>query len=145
MVLGFTFSELDKRVQVLVDKAKVAGFTLTIYNQNAVAYQKSFGYSSFDSKDSLKVDQVFYGASLSKAVFGYLVAHLAHEGIIDLDKPLQNYLEGPIPEMKFGKVCAPEDTLESLTKNPKGKPCCGTFMALSRSWNLIIFYYKGGL
>ncbi len=97
------FSELDKRVQALVDRAKVTGFTLTIYNQDAVVYQKSFGYSNYDSKDRLKVNQVFYGASLSKAVFGYLVAQLAHEGIIDLDKPLQDYLDVPLPEMKFEK------------------------------------------
>lgn len=98
-----SYTELDKRVQTLVDTAKVTGFTLTVYNQDSVAYQKSFGYSKFDSKDSLKVNQVFYGASLSKAVFGYLVAQLAHERIIDLDKPLQDYLDVPIPEMKFDK------------------------------------------
>ncbi len=97
------FSELNKHVQALVDKAKVTGFSLTIYNQDAVVYQASFGYSNYDSKDSLKVDQVFYGASLSKAVFGYLVAKLAHEGIIALDKPLQDYLDVPIPDMRFEK------------------------------------------
>lgn len=95
--------DLEKRVQALVDSAKVTGLTLTIFNHDTVTYQKAFGYSRYDLKDSLKVDQVFYGASLSKAVFGYLVALLAYEGIIDLDKPLQKYLDVPIPEMKFEK------------------------------------------
>ena len=46
---------------------------------------------------------VFYAASLSKAVFGYLVANLVNEGIIDLDKPLQKYFDVPIPDLKFEK------------------------------------------
>lgn len=96
-------SELEQGIQRLVDTASVTGFTVTIFNHDSVTYQKAFGYSNYDSKDSLKLSQVFYGASLSKSVFGYLVAELAFEGIIDLDKPLQNYLDVPIPEMKFEK------------------------------------------
>ncbi|WP_242693393.1 serine hydrolase domain-containing protein [Sabulibacter ruber] len=96
-------SKLDKQVQALVEKAKVTGFTLTIFNQHAVVYQKAFGYSNYDAKDYLTIDHVFYGASLSKSVFGYLVAQLAQEGIIDLDRPLQDYLDVPIPELEFEK------------------------------------------
>lgn len=61
------------------------------------------GYANFEHKDSLQTDQVLYGASLSKAVFGYLVADLAADSIIDLDKPLQEYLDVSIPEMQFEK------------------------------------------
>lgn len=97
------FLELNRHIQLLVDRANVTGFSLTIYNQDSAVYQKSFGYSNYDSKDSLKVDQVFYGASLSKSVFGYLVAKLVHDGTISLDTPLQDYLDVPIPEMRFEK------------------------------------------
>lgn len=96
-------SELDSRLQSLVDTAKVTGFAISIFNQDSVKFQKTFGYSNYDLRDSLTVDHVFYGASLSKAVFGYVVAQLAHEGIINLDKPLQDYLNVPIPEMPFEK------------------------------------------
>lgn len=100
---SITRNELDSRIQTLVDTADVTGFTVTIFNQDSVAYQKAYGYSNFTQKDSLKINQVFYGASLSKAVFGYIVAQLANEGIIDLDKPIQDYLDVPIPEMYFKK------------------------------------------
>lgn len=96
-----TRAKLDARIKTLVDTAKVTGFTVTIFNQDTVAYQKAFGYSNFTEKDSLNIDQVFYGASLSKAVFGYLVAQLVNEGLIDLDKPIQEYLDVSIPEMHF--------------------------------------------
>ncbi len=94
---------LTKKIQKLVDTANVTGIAVSIFNQDTLAYQKAFGYSDYDKKDSLQVDQVFYGASLSKSVFGYLVAHLVKDGIIDLDKPLQDYLDTLIPELYFEK------------------------------------------
>ena len=96
-------ADLEARIQQLVDTAQVTGMAVTIFNKDTVAYQKTFGYSNLAEKDSLHVNEVFYGASLSKSVFGYLVAQLANEGIIDLDRPLQQYLDVPIPEMEFEK------------------------------------------
>jgi len=98
---SISIAKLDARIKILVDAADVTGLTVTIFNQDTVAYQKAFGYSNFTKKDSLNIDHVFYGASLSKSVFGYLLAQLANEGLIDLDKPLQEYLDVPIPEMFF--------------------------------------------
>jgi len=94
---------LDHRIKTLVDKARVTGFTVTIFNHDTIAYQKAFGYANYDKKDSLEINDLFYGASLSKAIFGYIVAELAHEGSVDLDKPLQEYLEIPIPEMRLDR------------------------------------------
>jgi len=97
--------ELDQKIQKLVDTANVTGITVSIFNQDTLAYQKAFGYANYDKKDSLSANQVFYGASLSKPVFGYLVAHLVEDGTIDLDKPLQDYLDTPIAELYFEKEC----------------------------------------
>ena len=96
-------SELSDKIQSLMDTANVTGMAIAILNSNEVIYMKSFGYSNFETKDSLKTDDVFYGASLSKAVFGYLVAQLVQEGTIDLDTPLQNYLDTPLPKISFEK------------------------------------------
>jgi len=87
----------------LVDTANVTGLTVSIFNQDTLAYQKAFGYANYDKKDSLQKDQVFYGASLSKSVFGYIVANLVNEGTINLDRPLQTYLDTLIPDLYFDK------------------------------------------
>jgi CubicO group peptidase (beta-lactamase class C family) len=100
---AITVAALDDHIRSLVDTANVTGLSVTIFNQDTVAYQKAFGYANFETKDTLKTDQVFYGASLSKAVFGYLVALLVNDGVIDLDKPLQEYSDVPIPEIPFEK------------------------------------------
>lgn len=96
-------SELTTKIQSLIDSADVTGVSITIFNDNIVAYQKSFGYANLDEKDSLTNTTVFYAASFSKAVFGYLVTQLVDEGIIDLDRPLQDYLDKPLPDFEFEK------------------------------------------
>ncbi len=94
-------SKLDTRIKTLMDSAKVTGLAISVFNDNQIVYRKVFGYANFEKKTLLQINSSFYGASLSKAVFGYLVAILANDGIIDLDKPLQQYLDIPIPDMKF--------------------------------------------
>jgi CubicO group peptidase (beta-lactamase class C family) len=95
--------DLSAQIQSLVDTAHVTGLGVSILNENEIVYQNAFGYADFKSKELLRTDHVFYGASFSKAVFGYLVAQLAVEGVIDLDKPLQQYLDTPIPDYQFEK------------------------------------------
>ena len=96
-------TELTEEINNLMEAGHVTGLAVSILNQNKVIYQKAFGYANFKTKELLRTDHVFYGASFSKAVFGYLVAQLVSEGLIDLDKPLQEYLDKPIPDFPFEK------------------------------------------
>jgi D-alanyl-D-alanine-carboxypeptidase/D-alanyl-D-alanine-endopeptidase len=96
-----TKTELDIKIGELVDSANVTGLAVTIIRKDSVMYQKAFGYSNVEEKKKLNVNDVFYGASLSKAVFGYIVAKLVIDERIDLDVPLQSYLEVSIPELHF--------------------------------------------
>jgi len=94
---------LTDSIQVLMDSAGVTGLAVSVLNGNEVVYQKAFGCANSSSQDSLETTMVYSGASFSKAVFGYLMVQLAEEGIIDLDKPLQEYLNKPLPEYEFEK------------------------------------------
>jgi CubicO group peptidase (beta-lactamase class C family) len=93
-------SALDHKIKYLMKAANVHGLAITIFNKNEVVYKKAFGYKKFDTKEPLKTNTNIYGASLSKAVFAVLVMKLVEEGVIDLDKPLQDYLPKPIYEYK---------------------------------------------
>jgi CubicO group peptidase (beta-lactamase class C family) len=93
-----TFDALDNNIQALMRAANVQGLAVTVFNNNEPVYKKTFGYKRIDTKEPLKTHTNIYGASLSKAVFAVLVMKLAEEGVIDLDKPLQDYLPKPIYE-----------------------------------------------
>ena len=98
-----TEKQLDERITVIIDEAKVTGLGLAIFNKGEIVYQKAFGYSNIETKDTLTINHVFYGASLSKSVFGYLVAQLVKEKKIDLDRPINSYFEIELPDIPIEK------------------------------------------
>ncbi|MEB8346808.1 serine hydrolase [Flavobacteriaceae bacterium KMM 6898] len=102
---GSTISKdsITQRINQLISDADVTGLSVSVFNNNKVVYQKAFGYKDADTKDTLSINSIFYGASLSKAVFAVLVIQLSEEGKIDLDVPLQNYLDKPLPEYSFNR------------------------------------------
>ncbi|HVE60448.1 MAG TPA: serine hydrolase domain-containing protein, partial [Chitinophagaceae bacterium] len=89
---------LDNKIKYLMKAANVHGLAVSIFNKNEVVYKKTFGYKNFGLKATLQTNTNIYGASLSKAVFAVLVMKLVEESVIDLDKPLQDYLPKPIYE-----------------------------------------------
>lgn len=97
-------NELTQKIEELIKKGKVHGLTISILNKESVLYQKAFGSKNFEKGTPLQISDGFYGASFSKSVFAYIVMKLVDDGVIDLDKPLQEYLEKPLPDYKFKEV-----------------------------------------
>jgi CubicO group peptidase (beta-lactamase class C family) len=90
--------ELETFIAETMEKADVTGMSCAIINDAEVVYQKAFGLK--DAKAGTQNDEgtIFAAASFSKPVLAYLVMLLAEEGVIDLDKPLYEYLSQPLPE-----------------------------------------------
>jgi len=94
---SISVDSLRNKILFLMDKAKVKGLELAIFNKNKVVYKEGFGIGN-DAAVKLHPSMSIYGASLSKTVFTVLVLKLVEGGVIDLDKPLQDYLPKPIYE-----------------------------------------------
>jgi len=93
-----SFASLDTKIETLMKAASVHGLAISIFNNHEPVYKKTFGYKNFETKELIKTSTNFYGASLSKPVFALLVMQLVEKGMLDLDKPLQDYLPKPIYE-----------------------------------------------
>jgi CubicO group peptidase (beta-lactamase class C family) len=87
---------LDIKIQSLMKDAAVHGLAVTVFNDSLPVYKKAFGYRRADRGELLSTKSNIYGASLSKAVFAVLVMKLVADSVLDLDKPLQDYLPKPI-------------------------------------------------
>ena len=94
-------SEIDQTANRLLGKANVQGLSLAILNNNKPVFIKSYGFKNKPQNTLLDTSTIVYGASLSKAVFGYLVMKLVEEKILTLDKPLYKYLKKPISEYEY--------------------------------------------
>lgn len=88
--------DLTARIDQLTKRANVHGLAVSIFNDGEIAYLETFGVKNTETGEPLRTDTVFYGASLSKAVFPVLVMQLVEEGVIDLDTPLVRYMDRPV-------------------------------------------------
>lgn len=108
-------SEIDQTVKRLMDTANVQGLNLAVLNKNKSVFIKSYGFKNKPQNTLLDTSTIVYGASLSKAVFGYLVMTLVDEKTIDLDKPLYHYLKKPIPEYEYFSDLKNDDRWKLIT------------------------------
>ena len=98
---GISGDSLQREITRLMNAAKVSGVGVSVFNHNEPVFIKTFGLANVPLKDSLRISTVLYGASLSKAVFAYIVMQLVQQKIIDLDKPLVEYLDKPLVEYEI--------------------------------------------
>lgn len=89
---------IDTIVRRLMAAAKVDGMQLAIINNNQVVYRKAYGFKDKEKGLPLDTGTIMYAASFSKAVFAYINMRLVQKGLIDLDKPLVDYLKKPLHE-----------------------------------------------
>lgn len=91
-------AEVDATVTRLMKAAEVPGAGIAIINRDGVVYEKGYGYRDTEKKLPLTADTVMSGASLTKAMFAYMVMQLVQEGRLNLDEPVYKYLPKALPE-----------------------------------------------
>jgi CubicO group peptidase (beta-lactamase class C family) len=73
------------------------GLAIALIDNGRVVSVQAFGARNAKG-DPLTVDTVMYGASLTKAVFGYYSMMLVDEGRLKLDQPVASMLPRPLPD-----------------------------------------------
>jgi D-alanyl-D-alanine-carboxypeptidase/D-alanyl-D-alanine-endopeptidase len=94
---------LQHQVEWLMKSANVCGVALSVSNDNKPVFSRTFGLADVQKNMPLQSSSVMYGASLSKIVFAYVVMQLVQEKVLDLDKPLVEYLDSPLTSYKMVK------------------------------------------
>lgn len=89
---------LTRHIDTLTRAAIVHGLTVTVFTDASPVYKRAFGFADQPAGKPLRTDTELYGASLSKAVFSVLVMKLVEQKVLDLDKPLQEYVSEPLYE-----------------------------------------------
>jgi CubicO group peptidase (beta-lactamase class C family) len=108
-------AELEAFIEQTMEKAGVAGLSCAIINDSQIVYQKAFGYRNKDDGTRNDEQTLFSAASFSKTVFAYLVMLLAEEKVIDLDRPLYEYLDKPLYEYPAYADLKGDDRYQQIT------------------------------
>lgn len=88
---------IDAAARQVLSDSRAHGLAVAVIDQGQVRHVAAFGTRNARG-DRLETDTVMYGASLTKAVFAYVVMQLVDQGRLDLDAPLASYLDKPLPE-----------------------------------------------
>jgi len=107
--------QIDKTVKRLMETANVQGLGLAVLNNKKTVFIKSYGYKNKPKNELLDTASIMYGASFSKAVFGYLTMKLVQEKLLDLDKPLYQYLSKPISGYEYFSDLKTDDRWKLIT------------------------------
>ena len=83
--------KLDKVIKSYMDYYLIEGVSFTAFKGNET-YSKTYGVKNNYTKESADDNTLFEAASITKAVFTYTIMRLYEKGIIELDKPLYDYL-----------------------------------------------------
>ena len=90
--------QTSSTVNRLMKAADVPGLCLSVLNDGHVAYLNCFGTRDKAKHQSMTVETVMYAASFTKAVFAYMTMQLVDDGLLELDRPVYQYLPKPLPE-----------------------------------------------
>ncbi len=85
-------ADLDAYLKTQMEQYKIPGFSMAIFDANKVSYHAVKGYADQELQVPVSERTIFEAASLSKPLFAYFVMKYVEQGLIDLDRPLHEYL-----------------------------------------------------
>jgi CubicO group peptidase (beta-lactamase class C family) len=90
---------IDTEVSKIMTRTQAKGMAVAVIDHGKVGYAHAYGVRNAKG-DPLTTDTVMYGASLTKTVFAYTVMQLVDRGKLNLDTPIKDDLDKPLP--KYG-------------------------------------------
>lgn len=108
-------ASLDTEIRRLMSEHEVVGLALAVVHSGEVTQVETFGYRNLERRLPLTPETVLYGASLTKAAFGYMVLQLVDEGRLSLDTSIADLLPRPLPEYEDYTEIAGGDRWKALT------------------------------
>ena len=112
---GFSQSFLAELPQ-LMEWANVPGLATALLNDGKLSWSRGFGVKKAGESEAVTSETMFGAASLSKPVFTYAILRMRDDKLIDLDRPLWNYLPNEeLPEGENAKLITARHVLTHST------------------------------
>ena len=93
---NITPAQIDSTVNRLIQAAHVTGAGVALFHDGKVVYLKTYGLRDAEKNLPLTPDSVMAAASLTKSAFATVVMRLVQRGVLNLDKPIEQYLGKPL-------------------------------------------------
>jgi CubicO group peptidase (beta-lactamase class C family) len=85
-------AQIDQFIETYQNYYRIPGVSMALIKDGKVVYYKTYGVRNTITGAKVEEQTLFEAASVTKPVFAFAVERLADRGIINLDKPLYEYL-----------------------------------------------------
>jgi CubicO group peptidase (beta-lactamase class C family) len=102
-------TNLPEQIKTYLQDAFVPGISIAVIEKGRISWQGAFGVKNAETGEPVTETTVFEAASMSKPVFSYGVLKLVDKGMLDLDKPLADYLAGADLKSIYPPVASASD------------------------------------
>jgi CubicO group peptidase (beta-lactamase class C family) len=85
-------AQIDRFIETYQHYYHIPGVSFALIKDGRLVYHKTYGVRNSMTGDKVEDQTLFEAASITKPVFAFAVERLADRGVIDLDKPLYEYL-----------------------------------------------------
>jgi CubicO group peptidase (beta-lactamase class C family) len=104
----YSFLTDSLNINKQLEKYKLAGFSLVVFENYEIVYSNQFGVKSINSEEKIDKNTAFSTASISKPITSLLCHMLEEKGLINLDDPIDKYLKRwHLPKSKFTENNSP--------------------------------------
>ncbi len=94
-----TYDKVDNFINEFIDFYEIPGVSLALIEDGKLSYHNTYGVRNTYTQEPVTDKTIFEAASITKPVFAFAVMRLAEKKIIDLNKPLYQYL--PFKEIEY--------------------------------------------
>ena len=95
---GQSSAKLDEFVRYVMDYHQIPGASVAVIKDARIVHQAEFGVQNTLAQDPVTPNTHFQAASVTKAVFAFIVHRLLDRNVLELDVPLHTYL--PFPNLE---------------------------------------------
>lgn len=97
---------LDSLVQTELEQKRIPSIAIGVVRDGTAYLAKAYGWQDVDSRTPASASTVYQLGSVTKMFTGHLLAHLIHQGKIQLDDPLATHLPASVdvPETPTGEA-----------------------------------------
>lgn len=85
--------KIDNFISTICTYYNIPGASVALLKDGKMVYYNHFGVENLLTQNPVEESTLFQAASVTKSVFAFIVLRLVEKGIINLDKPLYQYLE----------------------------------------------------
>lgn len=118
-------TEIEARLQTAVADKVVLGTSLALIEEGQITFAKGYGRTAAgETGVAVDTDTLFAYGSISKVICATLVMRLVEQGLLDLDRPLPDYL----PRLSFSdQTYGQRVTLRHVLSHTTGLPAAGRY------------------